>query len=477
MPTLGSDKSTSLPAAKFTDSPTTDESTFASKRFEVSGNVSDIRRSIGAAAAQRKHGNAPSTIQVETRNIEAENREVVGSISATRTTTIVPAPAQDDKPTNQNASAFVSSGGVLLGKSVSNAVATDTAPSATLETMPPQVEKKTNAYVEINQEALELKVKAFREQLSLAQSRLSTDVKYDFAKDRMDPKTRAALGEVAKAITMLDALPGLEQHQLTIHGHTDSKAGFVKNDQGQMVPFDNQKLSEQRANDLRDALITMGVKPDRVVAVGHGASSPVAPNEINVGGRMVDNPEGRALNRRAELGFSMGQKEFKAYLLEMDARFERESSAHVTKETTEVLPRSVVEHLETMSSPKAMMAYGGSIETTEQREAREAREATAQEARDLEARRLANALEQVCQHKVDLKIAEYNGQSSGLALRIDKDRSGNYLVSVFNPDTTQTLQTLKYTPSGFESGRSLNGDTISPSAIEDGLLRWAAQQR
>jgi outer membrane protein OmpA-like peptidoglycan-associated protein len=53
----------------------------------------------------------------------------------------------------------------------------------------------------------------------------------------------------------------------------------------------NQKLSEKRANSVRDWLVRQGVDPTRIVAVGYGESNPIASN---------DTPEGRQKNRRIE---------------------------------------------------------------------------------------------------------------------------------------------------------------------------------
>jgi OOP family OmpA-OmpF porin len=51
----------------------------------------------------------------------------------------------------------------------------------------------------------------------------------------------------------------------------------------------NQKLTEQRAAAVVDALVKKGVPCERLLAVGFGESKPVAPN---------DSAEGRAQNRR-----------------------------------------------------------------------------------------------------------------------------------------------------------------------------------
>lgn len=54
---------------------------------------------------------------------------------------------------------------------------------------------------------------------------------------------------------------------------------------------DNQKLSEERANAVRNYLIAQGVPADQLVAVGYGQEEPIADN---------DTAEGRAQNRRIE---------------------------------------------------------------------------------------------------------------------------------------------------------------------------------
>ena len=47
----------------------------------------------------------------------------------------------------------------------------------------------------------------------------------------------------------------------------------------------NQKLSEQRANSVRDYLIEKGIAPERITVIGYGRTKPaafeVAPADIN----------------------------------------------------------------------------------------------------------------------------------------------------------------------------------------------------
>jgi outer membrane protein OmpA-like peptidoglycan-associated protein len=67
-----------------------------------------------------------------------------------------------------------------------------------------------------------------------------------------------------------------------IGGHTDD-VGTIK---------DNQILSENRANAVKDYLIVRGIAAERIVAIGYGEESPLAENESE---------DGRAKNRRTEV--------------------------------------------------------------------------------------------------------------------------------------------------------------------------------
>lgn len=82
--------------------------------------------------------------------------------------------------------------------------------------------------------------------------------------------------EIDKLARLLFLNPDL---RIELGGHTD--------DVGQDAA--NQKLSEQRANAVRDRLIEKGVQAERLTAVGYGETRPMASNETE---------EGRSLNRR-----------------------------------------------------------------------------------------------------------------------------------------------------------------------------------
>jgi outer membrane protein OmpA-like peptidoglycan-associated protein len=85
--------------------------------------------------------------------------------------------------------------------------------------------------------------------------------------------------ELDKVVQLLKDNPTLK---IEISGHTDNVG---KAD-------DNLKLSDNRAQSVVKYLITKGIKPERLLFKGYGASKPVAPNTSE---------EGRAKNRRTEL--------------------------------------------------------------------------------------------------------------------------------------------------------------------------------
>lgn len=72
------------------------------------------------------------------------------------------------------------------------------------------------------------------------------------------------------------------QTNITINGHTDSTG----------TEDYNQKLSERRADVVKNALAGMGVNPSRMTAIGYGKSRPVADNSTEAG---------RLMNRRVEI--------------------------------------------------------------------------------------------------------------------------------------------------------------------------------
>ncbi|MFN8306744.1 MAG: OmpA family protein [Ferruginibacter sp.] len=98
--------------------------------------------------------------------------------------------------------------------------------------------------------------------------------------------------ETGKADLLPEAFPVLDElvaylnrkddERIEIQGHTDN-VGTAKS---------NQVLSENRANTVRNYLISKGIDPNRLNAKGYGFSVPVADNKT---------AEGRAQNRRTEV--------------------------------------------------------------------------------------------------------------------------------------------------------------------------------
>lgn len=85
--------------------------------------------------------------------------------------------------------------------------------------------------------------------------------------------------------TLDKTIAGLKKNakaKVEIEGHTSSEGG---------EEF-NQKLSEDRANSVRDYMIQKGISKDHVTAVGYGFSRPKASN---------DTEDGRRQNRRIEV--------------------------------------------------------------------------------------------------------------------------------------------------------------------------------
>jgi outer membrane protein OmpA-like peptidoglycan-associated protein len=112
---------------------------------------------------------------------------------------------------------------------------------------------------------------------------LSADVLFGFDKATLLPKAQEALKQVAQVIR--DQAKGA----VRIDGYTDSKGSATY----------NQKLSERRANAVRDWLVRReGLTGIRFITQGFGAGNPVAPNTHPDGS---DNPEGRQKNRRVEI--------------------------------------------------------------------------------------------------------------------------------------------------------------------------------
>ena len=94
----------------------------------------------------------------------------------------------------------------------------------------------------------------------------------------LSPKGKTLLDKnVTKAREMLSRASFVE-----VVGHTDDVGDDAY----------NMALSEERANSVRDHLVSIGLDPNKIVTTGMGESMPIASNST---------PEGRAQNRRVQI--------------------------------------------------------------------------------------------------------------------------------------------------------------------------------
>ena len=136
------------------------------------------------------------------------------------------------------------------------------------------------------------KLKAENQQLRQQVSQLRSAIKYTVESDllfapggwQMSDRGQQIIGRFASQ------LAPFQQDKIVVNGYTDDvPIGAALQQQG---IASNQVLSEKRAQSVMEYMISHGVNPELVSAVGHGEADPVAPN---------DTAAGRAQNRRVEL--------------------------------------------------------------------------------------------------------------------------------------------------------------------------------
>jgi outer membrane protein OmpA-like peptidoglycan-associated protein len=102
------------------------------------------------------------------------------------------------------------------------------------------------------------------------------DVLFGLGQTELQPSARSNLDDVA------ELLLSEPDKRIRIEGHTDASGPAEV----------NERISLERAEAVRTALIGMGVSADRITAIGMGEEFPIASN---------DNPEGRSRNRRVDV--------------------------------------------------------------------------------------------------------------------------------------------------------------------------------
>jgi outer membrane protein OmpA-like peptidoglycan-associated protein len=111
--------------------------------------------------------------------------------------------------------------------------------------------------------------------------RLPSDVVFAFGSAALSPAAASAIETLSKQVTATSG-------SILIEGHTDSIGDDAS----------NQRLSEQRASSVRDAVAARLGSGFQYRTAGFGETRPVAPNTHPDGS---DNPDGRGVNRRVEL--------------------------------------------------------------------------------------------------------------------------------------------------------------------------------
>ena len=106
--------------------------------------------------------------------------------------------------------------------------------------------------------------------------RIPVTILFDTSSSDLKYEARNSLDQVA------DIFMRYPDTIITVAGHTDSTGN----------PYDNQRLSEYRAQSVSTYLLSRGVQPMRITAVGYGDTMPIGSNKTQ---------SGRKLNRRVEL--------------------------------------------------------------------------------------------------------------------------------------------------------------------------------
>lgn len=101
------------------------------------------------------------------------------------------------------------------------------------------------------------------------------NISFEFGKAALRKESSQELDRIALTMTQTPTLT------IELGGHTDNVGGEAP----------NLKLSQDRADVVREYLIGKGIEPDRVASKGYGEARPIASNNT---------PDGQAANRRVE---------------------------------------------------------------------------------------------------------------------------------------------------------------------------------
>jgi outer membrane protein OmpA-like peptidoglycan-associated protein len=142
-----------------------------------------------------------------------------------------------------------------------------------------QIRKRAEAEVNRLEEALGQIAETRRTALGLVMNLGSDYLKFEFDKAELRQADRELLSRIAGILLTS------QDYTVSVNGHTDD----VGSDEY------NQRLSERRAQAVRDYLVKVGLPPGIVSVTGHGKSLPLVRGTSE---------QARAKNRRVELGIA-----------------------------------------------------------------------------------------------------------------------------------------------------------------------------
>ena len=142
-----------------------------------------------------------------------------------------------------------------------------------------QVRKHAEAELNRLEEALGKIAETHRTALGVVMNLGSEHLKFEFDKAELRAEDRELLSRVA------GILLSSQDYTVSVNGHTDDVGSDVY----------NQKLSERRAQAVRDYLVKAGLPPDVLSVTGHGKALPLVQRADDTA---------RAKNRRVELAIA-----------------------------------------------------------------------------------------------------------------------------------------------------------------------------
>jgi len=119
-------------------------------------------------------------------------------------------------------------------------------------------------------------VTKYSDKITSEVSSKSYQIKFETGSSVIKSDSYSLLDEILKSAVVAEGL------KVGVYGHTDNVGDATK----------NQVLSEERANSVKNYLLSKGLVESRVEVKGYGASKPIADNAT---------AEGKAHNRRVEI--------------------------------------------------------------------------------------------------------------------------------------------------------------------------------